>query len=54
MIVRGVNVEDFKSTVKQHVKATNEQPSIAEFWSMYYSSLKTSVYVYFQTMKDAI
>lgn len=51
VIVRGINIEDFKHTIKQHTKATDAAPTIAEFWKMYYDSLKTAVFVYFQTIK---
>ncbi|MEI6388832.1 MAG: hypothetical protein WCQ50_19630 [Spirochaetota bacterium] len=52
LVVRGLNIEDFKYTIKQHVKATDAAPTISEFWQMYYDSLKTAVFVYFQTIKE--
>lgn len=54
LIVRGINIENFKFTVKTHVKATDRQPTIQEYWAMYYDSLKTSVFTYFSVLKDVV
>jgi hypothetical protein len=54
IVIKGLNIEDFKSTVKQHVKATDKQPSIAEYWQMYYDSMKVAVAVYFQVLEEVV
>lgn len=54
LIIKGLNVENFKFIVKQHVKATDAAPTIQDYWAMYYDAMKTSVYVYFNTLRDLV
>ena len=54
LIIKGVNVENFKFLVKQHAKATDAAPTIKEYWAMYYDAMKTSVYTYFSTLKSMV
>lgn len=54
LIVKGLNIENFKFIVKQHTKATDTTPTIQDYWAMYYDAMKTSMYVYFNTLKDLL
>lgn len=53
LIIKGLTIENFKHTLKTHVKATGEVPTIAEYWSLYYDSMKTAVFTYYGLLKDA-
>lgn len=52
LILKGINVENFKQLVKIHAKATDAAPSIKDYWSIYYDALKVAVFSYFSVLKD--
>lgn len=46
MLIKGFNAENMKHLVKQYVKATDRLPSIAEYWSLWYSQMISGVTIY--------
>lgn len=54
LIIRGLNIENFKYLVKVHTKATDNVPTIAEYWQIYYDAMKVSVFTYFSILKDLV
>ncbi len=54
LIIKGLNIENFKHITKVHTTATGNAPTIAEFWQMYYDAMKVSVFTYFSILKDLV
>lgn len=52
VVIRNAAVKDFKQVVKTHVTANDGKVTIADYWYLYYTTLKQHVYQYFNTLKD--
>ena len=49
-VFKALEIEDMKRQVKDYIKATDRSPSIAEFWLMYYRSMREAVSIYESTL----
>jgi hypothetical protein len=52
LIVRGLNIDNYRRSIKTHIKATGNAPTIAEYWKMSYDSMKEAIFTYYSVLKD--
>ena len=53
-VVKGLNIENFKRTVKMEIKALDRPLTIQEYWSLWYTEMNESLFEYLNIVKETL
>ena len=53
-IVKGLNIDDFKHTVKLEIKALDRPLTIQEYWNLWYTEMNESLFEYLNIVKETL